>query len=552
MNIKKILLPLLFTLLGYSFNAYSAIRLAKGGYNTNLVTACTGVAIGVTFDSSKIKGCLEETITVGSDEYYVISEIMGSSPYVYVRDNSSGRKISGEITSSPSTCSPPKKINPDTGICENGPPEPSFCDSPPVNQLREENKMSCALQNGKYSEECNNETETYTPHCEVDTPPPGDFCDSQAVSDMKSEGLKSCTAQGGSYSFQCNNDTESFSDSCDNIPPEPPEPPPECVPSQDNNWCDNPPPDKCVIGSPSWPQCEPWYDEDPTSPLDPVNPPKPGPINPSVPKPVDPTPSPSPNPDGSFNDRGVIRAINDLNLDMNFGFSDINNALQLQTNILSNNNDLIVHGLQQDLAIYENNKLLQLNNTESIVNAIGAIPADVPFDDSGIIAAIGKIPSNEPYDDSNVIDAINALGEKLDGSEHIPCEPTPDNNYCESFHGLDSGYTASLFGELSSKMTTEISAADSSILGAAADLVAKPPVDESTVTPFFDMNISILTGNDTCVAMNWYGHELSCEFSDNFKSIFGFLLFMYTLHTVLGILMEDITPNQKSYSHRRR
>ncbi len=532
MNIKKILLPLLFTLSGYSFNAFAS------SYRLTHIEPVGCGSVGDVVDLSSVAGCMVGKTYFSSPYNFTfvsIHAVRKGNPLGYIEMNyrrSDGR--TGRIQSATGTVST----------------EVPFCSSSKVEEIRQEAQMSCALQNGTFSEFCDSEKETYIPNCDVPPPPLDKFCDSQAVSDMKSEGLKSCTAQGGSYSFQCNNDTESFTDSCDNIPPEPPEPPPECVPSADNNWCDNPPPDKCVIGSPSWPQCEPWYDEDPTSPLDPVNPPKPDPINPSVPKPVDPTPSPSPNPDGSFNDRGVIRAINDLNLDMNFGFSDVNNALQLQTNILSNNNELIVHGLQQDLAIYENNKLLQLNNTESIVNAIGAIPADVPFDDSGIISAIGKIPSDKPYDDSDVISAINALGEKLgDGDE---CIPTADNKYCENPHGLDSEFIAQAFHQLSGKMDQQLSSADSTILGAAADLVAKPPVDESTVSPFLDMNISILTGNDTCVAMDWYGYELSCEFSDKFKSIFGFLLFMYTMHTVIGILMEEITPVQSSYGHRRR
>ena len=183
-----------------------------------------------------------------------------------------------------------------------------------------------------------------------------------------------------------------------------------------------------------------------------------------------------------------------------------------------------------------------INNTESIVNAIGSIPTDTPYDDSGVIDAINNIPTNAPYDDTGVIDAINKLGEKLDGGQ--ACEPTPENNYCENNHGLNSEYISTMFSQLSDKMDTELSASSSSILSSVNDAVTSPPVDESTVKPFLDLGISLLTANDNCVPMDWFGYELSCEFSDRFKLIFGFALYMYTLSFLIDVLLTQVTPRK--------
>lgn len=523
---------------GYSFSANAAIyKINKLGSNYNIVNECWGVSMGSVYESSSLPDCIGKKFQSGYNTCVITSASASSTLAVSASCN--GRASSGYMYSGSSSCDSPNQINPETGLCKE-PPPPDFCQSPPVNELREENKMSCAVQGGTYSEECNNETQSYVPKCDVPPPPIDKFCDSAEVSAMKSEGLKSCTAQGGSYSFECNNQTESFTDTCSNIPPEPPEPPPECVPSQDNNWCDNPP---CKIGFAGWPECEPWYNDDPTAPIDPVVPPTPDPIDPVPPKPVDPVnPQPPLQPGDPFNDSRVVGAIQNLNKDMNFGFSDINGALQLQTNILSNNNELIVHGLQQDLEIYENNKKLLINNTESIVNAIGSIPTDTPYDDSGVIDAINNIPTSTPYDDTGVIDAINKLGEKLDGGQ--ACEPTPENNYCENNHGLDSEYISTMFSQLSDKMDTELSASSSSILSSVNDAVTSPPVDESTVKPFLDLGISLLTANDNCVPMDWFGYELSCEFSDKFKLIFGFALYMYTLSFLIDVLLTQVTPRK--------
>lgn len=542
MNIKKILLPLIVIMSGYSFSAYSEIREVYQGSSSPSTVAACGFPIGTKYSVSKTKAC------TGSKSGYTWTWFSATAGSIDVgwRNNLTGKTGSARSISRRSTCNAPSEINPETGICESPPPAPPFCQSPQVNELREENKMSCAVQGGTYSEECNNETESYVPKCDVPPPPIDEFCDSAEVSAMKSEGLKSCTAQGGSYSFECNNQTEAFTDTCSNIPPEPPEPPPECVPSQDNNWCDNPP---CKIGYAGWPECEPWYNDDPTAPIDPVVPPTPDPIDPVPPRPVDPVnPQPPLQPGDPFNDSRVVGAIQNLNKDMNFGFSDINGALQLQTNILSNNNDLIVHGLQQDLEIYENNKKLLINNTESIVNAIGSIPSDAPFDDTDIIDAINGISTGKGYDDSMVVAHLQMINSKMPEQ----CVPSEENNQCENPHGLNEEYISTMFGQLNDKLDSELSAADSSLLGAASDLVTKPPVDESTVKPFLDLSTSILTGNDKCVAIDWFGYELGCEFSDKFKQIFGFLLYMWTLKVLIDILLEDITPNQKSYTHRRR
>ncbi|WP_394134399.1 hypothetical protein [Aliivibrio fischeri] len=542
MNTKKILLPLLFIISGYSFSANAAIyKISKYGSNYNIVNKCWGVSMGSVYESSSLPDCLGKTFQSGYNTCVITSSTAGST--LTVSASCSGRISTGEMYSRASSCDSPKIINPENGLCED-PPPPPFCESSQVQTIISESSASCAVAGGKYTYECDNETESFTDNCEH--PPEPAYCDSAEVSALKSEGHKACTAQGGSYSFECNNESKTFKDSCDNIPPEPPEPPVDC--NDPNNGglpeCDKPEPDKCVIGSPSWPQCEPWYDDDPTSPVDPLDPPKPDPVDPVPPRPVDPVgPQPPTQPGEAYNDSRVVEAIQNLNKDMNFGFSDINGALQLQTNILSNNNELIVHGLQQDLEIYENNKKLQLNNTESIVNAIGSIPTPEPFDDSGIIAAIKGIPSPKPYDDSNVIDQLQGINDKLENQTE-PCIPSPENGFCEGPHGLNSGYITDMFGQLNDKMDSELSASTSSILSAVNDAVTAPPVEKSTVEPFLDLSIDLLTANDDCAPIDWFGYELTCEFSDKFKLIFGFALYMYTLAFLIDVLLTEVTPRK--------
>ena len=520
---------------GYSFSAYADLSTGELVFEYR-PSGCA--SIGSIIHAPTYGKCLVGKIINGT-EYTAYHSYKANSysgtVYMSWRSStgSSGSKTAAADYLTAKSCEPPKEINPDTGVCESPPdPEPPFCQSPPVEQMRNDAVAECSSKGGHYSEQCidNEGTQSFKTSCDDlpltcdSTDPLWPDCKGIPPEPEPDPDPQPCNELSSDWP-QCN---------------EPPEPPPECVPSQDNNWCDNPP---CKIGYAGWPECEPWYNDDPTAPIDPVVPPTPDPIDPVPPKPVIPVnPQPPLQPGDPFNDSRVVGAIQNLNKDMNFGFSDINGALQLQTNILSNNNELIVHGLQQDLEIYENNKKLLINNTESIVNAIGSIPTDTPYDDSGVIDAINNIPTNAPYDDTGVIDAINKLGEKLDGGQ--ACEPTPENNYCENNHGLNSEYISTMFSQLSDKMDTELSASSSSILSSVNDAVTSPPVDESTVKPFLDLGISLLTANDNCVPMDWFGYELSCEFSDRFKLIFGFALYMYTLSFLIDVLLTQVTPRK--------
>lgn len=512
---------------GYSFSAHSKI-VKVTGLLTSKPIACTP-SVGQVVDTSALHSCILGSTFESNWIIYTVTDTQFGTYAQYRYSKNSTHKWGNWFNFVDSSC-PSGSINPDTGVCEDSPePEPSFCQSPPVEQMRNDAVAECSVKGGHYSEQC-----------------------------IDKEGAQSFKTSCDDLPLTCDS-TDPLWPDCKGIPPEPePEPdpdpqpcnelspdwpqcneppePPECVPSQDNNWCDNPP---CKIGFAGWPECEPWYDDDPTAPLDPLEPPTPDPIDPVPPRPVDPVnPQPPLQPGDPFNDSRVVGAIQNLNKDMNFGFSDINGALQLQTNVLSSTNELVYQGLLQDLKIHDNQIANDNKNTGNIMGGLGGIGESI----NGLGDAIGNIPTPVPYDDTGVIDAINKLGEKLDGGQ--ACEPTSENNYCENNHGLDSEYISTMFSQLSDKMDTELSASSSSILSSVNDAVTSPPVDESTVKPFLDLGISLLTANDNCVPMDWFGYELSCEFSDRFKLIFGFALYMYTLSFLIDVLLTQVTPRK--------
>lgn len=358
--------------------------------------------------------------------------------------------------------------------------------------------------------------------------PPTPYCETDEAAAVIAQMQADCFALGNNnFVAQCNDDTQEISSQCTYDPGENPE-----VPKPG-----------CDINSAGWPQCLPWYDNDPTpDPIDPIPAPSPDPITPSVPSPVTP---PTGNDAGSNTD--LINSISNLNEDNNQNFADMRTDLSGVLSKSQVSNDLLLDQIQNDIDIYNNQKAETQDLKNSMVKAISAIPDRDHTDEASINRAIGIAGDKTVDAVDKTTEAINQLSEKLPEQ----CVPTSDNNYCENPHGLTEGTISDMFGQINGQMDKQIVAADSTIMSAVSDVIAQPPVEESTVEPFLDKGISLLTRHDNCVPLDFFGHELSCEFSDRFKQIFGFLLYIWTLWTLTDILLTGITPNATPYLRRR-
>jgi len=530
MNIKKILLPLLILLSGYSFSVFASgdfiYYYASSGSRCIEHNGGNGLSKFKT-NITKDYGCIGEhyrPVSVKSlsmdTDFSGNIEMCGTAAW--------GQEVCywHEVRGESKNCPEGFSFNEATGECLLEPDEP-YCRSDEFLTQKEAAEKSCFASGSQdFSYTCDDETSTHSFSCAPAPPKPGECTiDSPDYPACLEPNPNPDPCEPGAIDYPACLDDK------------------ECVPSQDNNWCDNPP---CKIGYAGWPACEPWYKDDPFDPLEPPEKPEIDPGQNDGPKDIIEIKPPSQTPGQPYDDSGVIDAVQNLNRDMNLGFSDINGALQLQTNVLSSTNELVYQGLVQDLKMHDNQIANDNQNTDNIMGGLGGIGESI----NGLGDAIGniKFEDKDDTDEASIIAAINELGKGM----VVPCKPTEDNNYCENPHGLNEEYIGTMFGQINDKLDSELSAADSSILGAVGDLVLEPPVDESTVRPFLDLSTSILTASNKCVAIDWFGYELGCEFSDKFKQIFGFLLYMWTLKVLIDILLEDITPNQKSYSHRRR
>ncbi|TMP72544.1 hypothetical protein [Pseudoalteromonas sp. S1608] len=194
------------------------------------------------------------------------------------------------------------------------------------------------------------------------------------------------------------------------------------------------------------------------------------------------------------------------------------------------------------------------SQSDSIVNAIANQTIALNFYVDETNSKLGK--TNSKLGQTNAILAkIEENTQKCIPSEAnscpAECEPTPENNHCETPHGLTSeqientlnevdGFFDGLMSEYTDYFETQINEIkDGSPLGSE--------MNESALSEFMNYFTSFLPSASTCIPLLLYERDgkqyfITCEFSDKFKSLFGWLLGLYTILKLITILMSGITP----------
>lgn len=521
MNIKKILLPLLILLSGYSFSVFAAGDYIKykatGGY-----TGCIEYPFGnglSQFKSNIVKkyGCISEHFRpVSVSSLTMINDYMGDIKLCGTAEWGETVCLSHGVSGSDAFCPEGFTFNEATGECLLEPDEP-YCRSDEFLTQKESAEKSCFASGSQdFSYTCDDETSTHSFSCAPAPPEPGECTiDSPDYPACLEPNPNPDPCEPGAIDYPACLDDK------------------ECVPSQDNNWCDNPP---CKIGYAGWPACEPWYKDDPFDPLEPPEKPEIDPGQNDGPKDIIEIKPPSQTPGQPYDDSGVIDAVQNLNRDMNLGFSDINGALQLQTNVLSSTNELVYQGLVQDLKMHDNQIANDNQNTDNIMGGLGGIGESI----NGLGDAIGniKFEDKDDTDEASIIAAINELGKGM----VVPCKPTKENNYCENPHGLDSNYVETIFTQMNESVDASVSAADSVLIQSANDFVETPPISSDEITPFVDDLIALLPDYSSCQPVSFFGEFLDCKPFEIFKDFFGWVLYILTIKSLVSILLTDMTP----------
>ncbi|WP_116870628.1 hypothetical protein [Vibrio splendidus] len=485
----KTSISLFLLMMGFSFSAYSqTYKVTSIGWGCE---ASLGLSVGSSFDDSYFGSLADKKVTnCGTNTHETIGRAFYYNGKIgYNRPSDSRTHTLAVNISKISECPPGSQLNPSTGICE----QPPVCEPPAI---LDPDTLECV------------------------TPA---FCDRESTNDALFEAEQSCAAEGGIFSFECNDFLETLETRCTQS-------------------------DQCAIGFPNWPAClddlDPSDDISPPSGgFDPSNPPTANPDGPSFdkPEPDDVTPT-------DTTDKAVLEAVQNANrdsnegfkalsTDLNKGFTDTNNSLaQLNaTNTAIGNS--VVEQMNQDYAIHQANKDLALQQTGAITAGASAVTGALGAQTDSLTGALGE-----------QTDALTgAIGELAD---KIPekCEPNAQNNYCENPHGLSRDYIGETFQEMTSVTDVALTEGHSVIETTLQSVIDNPLTGENEAI----MNdatahlLNLLDYNKSCRPLsfeaNGKSYSVDCHVSTQIKLVLSFLIGMYTLMTLIDILIDGIVP----------
>ncbi|MGR3098107.1 hypothetical protein [Vibrio vulnificus] len=336
--------------------------------------------------------------------------------------------------------------------------------------------------------------EIYNPETEICEPK---WCNSGEAIEIMSQMEQECSAQNGLLvNLKCDDLTHNISSQCDLTHK-----------------------DKCVIGMPSWPAClgDMYNPTDPTNPLDP-----PTDFNPET---SNPNPDPLPPSDSDS-----------MHHDMNKNFNSLNNTLNSMDKTNREIGKTLVKQMEQDAAIYENNKALAQQIGGDTINAINSQTQSL-------------LDGNKA-----LVDALSGLGDRLE-----PCDPVLNPKECEGVHGLTAPMIENGMGLMAQTITGR-DVENETLFYQKVDETSKnayAPESKSYLSSMAGDVLDALPRSTSCTATSldtpFGSFSIGCEFSVRLKEILAYVIYIYTLFTLSEILFNTVTPvpGTVPYSSRR-
>ncbi|ELP4435553.1 hypothetical protein QUO04_003685 [Vibrio vulnificus] len=336
--------------------------------------------------------------------------------------------------------------------------------------------------------------EIYNPETELCEPK---WCNSSEAIEIMSQMEQECSAQNGILTdLKCDDLSHNISSQCDLTHK-----------------------DKCVIGMPAWPAClgDIYNPTDPTNPLDP-----PTDFNPET---SNPNPDPLPPSDSDS-----------MHHDMNKNFNTLNNTLNSMDKTNREIGKTLVKQMEQDAAIYENNKALAQQIGGDTINAINSQTQSL-------------LDGNKA-----LVDALSGLGDRLE-----PCDPILNPKECEGVHGVTEPMINNGMGLMSQEITGR-DVENETLFYQKVEETSKnsyAPESKSYLSSMASDVVNALPRSTSCTATSldtpFGSFSIGCEFSVRLKEILAYVIYIYTLFTLSEILFNTVTPvpGTVPYSSRR-
>lgn len=256
----------------------------------------------------------------------------------------------------------------------------------------------------------------------------------------------------------------------------------------------------------------------------------------------------------------ISNSVTTLALANSTGFSNLKEALDSLSDltVTSDNADVVsgINNLRSDFNSNQSALFTALNtissngisNKDEIVSAIKGMNLSVSvdagdgvsfsYDDSALIAAI----KSNKYDDSELLNKLETIAKSI-------CNDSNADN-CKSNHELNGEFVENVFSQLSEKGDEVLVDAQSAFDEQIQKVLDEKKLSEEDISWFMQKYKEIFPTSSQCSPLTFgtglFKITISCAFSETWKNLFGFFIYMWTLETLLFGVTDGIRPNGTS------
>ncbi|MGO2355118.1 MAG: hypothetical protein ACTH58_10330 [Marinomonas foliarum] len=236
----------------------------------------------------------------------------------------------------------------------------------------------------------------------------------------------------------------------------------------------------------------------------------------------------------------TIDAINSAQSNLNSTLSDIKSSIQ-EGNSADNGSSSIVDSV--------NNASSHIS--DSINQSSSDISSSIDNGSGDIVDSVNGLNNSVSSGNGIISSQLAGISSKLDNLK--PCDPNLDPQNCEGEHGITGGFITNVMDTLTGVFNNENETALDTVKGEIGDIKSLSPLDSSVIEGVFDPLLNIIPQPQACIPLTYadqskpYSFTLSCDFSDKFKAVFGFLLAFYTIHQLIGIIISTAQPRQGGF-----
>ena len=252
--------------------------------------------------------------------------------------------------------------------------------------------------------------------------------------------------------------------------------------------------------------------------------------------------------DAGYTLEDIKTVLDDIYSDQSDQSQNIENAIYSLRNDITDSSQDISNSVAQSLGEQTQELKGAIDSSASkIGESIGSLQGSIDGQTDSIVSAAGELKGAIDGQGTAIDGVKDKLDELIDKLE--PCEPTKENNYCENPHGLTTSFAGDVIRQATEASTGSVEQYENTLTSeldklAASNLTAD---SESHIQGSIDKLVNIFPKPGACTPLSFaspFGGSVTidCKFSTQLKLILSFVIYIYTLNSLIDILLTEVVP----------